>query len=118
VIVEAKYALRPLSIRPEHFLDHVVEALGFEDINFEWDEFNRAFHVTAADKQYAYDVINQKMIEFLMEHKGLCLEVFGANVIVYTGRVFTCDDFLAALNFAGGFLGLLPDYLEEKLRAQ
>ena len=118
VIAQAKYPLKQIFIRPEHFGDRVAGMLGFEDIDFEWDEFNRAFYVKAADKEFAYDVINQKMMEFLMDNRGWTIQIAGMDMIVYTGSVFSPDDFLAAANFARTFLGLLPDYLADKLNGQ
>lgn len=119
VVVKAKYPLKPLSIRPEGLFDRVAGALGFEDIDFEWDAFNRAFYVKAADKQFAYDVINQKTMEFLMETRGWHMDVFADNVLVHKGEsTFAIEDYTNALEFVRVFLGLLPGYLEEKLRSQ
>lgn len=118
VIVQAPYPLKPISIRPEGFMDRVAGALGFDDIDFEWNEFNRAFYVKAADKQFAYDVIHQKMMEFLMENRGWCQEIFADQMIVSDDSDFAPEKFLGALQFARTFLGLLPDYLADKLRAQ
>lgn len=118
VIAQAKYPLKQIFIRPEHFGDRVAGMLGFEDIDFEWDEFNRAFYVKAADKEFAYDVINQKMMEFLMDNRGWTIHIAGMDMIVYTGSVFSPDDFLAAANFTRAFLELLPDYLADKLNGR
>jgi hypothetical protein len=118
VIAQAKYPLKQLFIRPEHFGDRVAGMLGFEDIDFEWDEFNRAFYVKAADKEFAYDAINQKMMEFLMDNKGWTTQIAGMDMIVYTGGVFSPEEFQSAIEFARVFLGLLPDYLADKLSGE
>lgn len=118
VIAEAKYALKPIIIRPEHFGDRLAGMLGFEDIDFEWEEFNRAFYVKAEDKQFAYDVINQKMMEYLMDNRGWTVQIQGTDMIVYNGTVFGPEEFASAANFARVFLALLPDYLQDKLNSQ
>jgi hypothetical protein len=118
VVAKTKYPLKGIFIRPESFGDRIAGVLGFEDIDFEWDEFNRAFYVKAADKEFAYDVINQKTMEFLMDNRGWTVQIAGMDMIVYTGATFSPEEFQAALNFARVFLELLPDYLADKLTGQ
>lgn len=118
VIAQARYPLKDMFIRPEGFGDRLAGMLGFDDIDFEWEEFNRAYYVKASDKAFAYDVINQKMMEYLMDNRGWSVQITGADMIVHTGSIFDADGFLAALNFSRVFLELLPDYLVDKLRGQ
>jgi len=71
-----------LLIRREGFFDKLASFFGFSDVEFESAEFNRAFRVQSSDKKFAYDVVHQRMMEFLMktdpptidmEHSHLCL---------------------------------------------
>lgn len=55
-----------LDIRREGLLDRVAGVLGFQDINFESEEFSRKFFVKCEDRRFAYLVITPKMMEFLL----------------------------------------------------
>jgi hypothetical protein len=43
-----------------------ANALGFADIQFESEQFNRAFRVKADDQRFGYAVIHQQMMEMLL----------------------------------------------------
>ncbi len=117
VMIELQYPIKKILIRPEGFGDRLAGMLGFEDIDFEWEEFNRAFYVKAEDKAAAYDVISQKMMEYLMLNRGWHIEISGRYMIVHNG-VLDPDGFLKAMGFCDGFLKQLPGYLAEKMRSQ
>jgi hypothetical protein len=55
-----------LLIRREGIGDKLIGGIGFDDIDFESEEFSRAFWVKSEDKKYAYDVIHPQMMEFLL----------------------------------------------------
>ena len=55
-----------LLIRREGFFDKIAAAIGFDDIDFESAEFSRKFLVKSPDKRFAYDIIHQRMMEFLL----------------------------------------------------
>src|SRR5204862_1433100 len=55
-----------LLIRPEGFFDKLAAMIGFSDINFESAEFSRRFLVKSSDKKFAYDVIDPRMMDFLL----------------------------------------------------
>lgn len=71
-----------LIIRPEGMFDRVAGFFGYGSISFESADFNRQFYVNGDDKKFAYDVIDPRMMAFLMqtqppgidiEHGRLCL---------------------------------------------
>jgi hypothetical protein len=55
-----------LLIRAEGLMDKLAGALGFDDIDFESEEFSRRFCVKSPDKKFAYDVCDPRMMEFLL----------------------------------------------------
>ncbi len=59
--------LPALRLRREHFGDRLAAAVGFEDIDFESAEFSRRFHVSSSDRRFTYQVIDPRMIEFLLD---------------------------------------------------
>lgn len=66
VVIDTGWSLQPLAIRKEHFFDRIAEFVGWDDIDFESAEFSRAFHVSSPDRKFAYDVIDQAMMEYLL----------------------------------------------------
>jgi len=108
-----------LTVRPENFFDRLAAFVGFDDINFEFEEFNRAFQVKCNDKKFAYDVFHNKMMEFLMEHRNLAMEWFDFRILFYlfpTQHVHSRAgaEYLRAM--AEGFVQRLPEYLVEQQR--
>jgi hypothetical protein len=59
-------ALPSLAIAHESFGDKVGKAFGGQDIEFESDNFNRAYRVTSDDPRFAYSVITPQLIEWLL----------------------------------------------------
>lgn len=116
LIVHTDLALKPLLIRPENFLDKFTEFLGFDDIDFEWDAFSRKFFVKSPDKRWAYDVLHQATMEFLMQQPAFTLQLAGHRAIAYRSRCFGANDFQAACDTVQGVLDRLPIYLVRELK--
>ena len=116
VIVRPGLPLRPLSIRGETFFDKVGAFMGFEDINFESAEFNRQFFVKSPDRHWAFDVLNQQSMEFLLASPRFTLEMDDACVIAYHSKTFTTGDFESALNLIGGLLDRIPQSVLQDLK--
>jgi len=69
-----------LYIRREGFFDKIAAAVGFDDIDFESHEFSRKFYVKSRDKRFAYDVVDARMMEFLLGVGDLNIEMEGADL--------------------------------------
>jgi hypothetical protein len=110
-VLETGLPLKPLVIRPESFFDKVTEFFGFDDIDFESSEFSRKFFVKSPDRRWAFDVIHQATMEFLLAAPRFNLELAGPRVIVYRSSCFDPADFEHALQVASGIIDRLPGYL-------
>jgi len=111
VVLETGLPLKPLSIRPEGFFDRVGEFFGFDDIDFESTEFSRAFHVWSPDRAWAFDVIHQETMEYLLGAPRFSIELLGPRVFVYQASCFSVPEFQSALALAAGVIDRLPRYL-------
>jgi hypothetical protein len=111
VILGSTIALRPLRIRPESVLDRVAEAFGIDDIDFESVEFSRSFHVRAADRRWAYGVLHQRTIEFLLSMPRFSIQLTEKEMIVWRDRRFDPETFDDAIRVAEGVLDRLPGYV-------
>jgi len=116
IVLDTDVAFPGLLIRLESVFDRLAGAIGFDDIDFESDEFSRRFYVKSDDKKFAYDVIHEKMMEFLMADPRWGVQMLLRSVMVYTGSTFTVEEFSAGIEFLREFMGLLPDYLWQTLR--
>jgi hypothetical protein len=114
VILRSAVPLKPLLIRPEGFFDKLAEFVGFDDIDFESAEFSRKFYVKSPDRKWAYDVIHQRAMEFLLARPRFTIQFDRAHVIAYNGSVFGATDFESAVRVSQGILDLFPEYLVQQ----
>jgi hypothetical protein len=111
VILDSHVPLKPLLIRPEGFFDKVTEFFGLDDIDFESAEFSRKFFVKSPDRKWAYDVIHQQTMEFLLAGPRFSLQFDWGHVIAYRGSRLKPEEFGAAADVVAGVLERLPEYL-------
>ena len=114
VIIRSPFPLKPLRVRREGLFDKVGAFFGFDDIDFESAEFSRMFHVKAADKRWAYDVIHQRMMEYLMTKPDVPVQFDDEHIIVWDDCTFRPQQFEAAANHVRKIIDLIPDYVIEQ----
>jgi hypothetical protein len=114
-IVETPLHLKPLSIREENFFDKVGEFVGFDDIDFELAEFSRAFHVKSGDRKWAFDVLHQESMEFLLASPRYLIEFQGNCVMARRRSTFKPEDFDPAFQVSTGLLAKLPKSVLQEL---
>lgn len=118
LVVTVDVPLKLLAIRPETVFDKVGQLLGFSDIEFESDRFNREFHVRAPDRRWAFDVLHQETMEFLLAAPRFSVQLSGAHVIAYRSRLFQPIDFEQAIDVATGIIDRLPAYLHHEWKQE
>src|SRR5262249_48738682 len=67
--VQTEKRFPALSVSPEGMFGRMIGKLTNSDIQFEWEDFNRAFTVKSPDRKFASDVITQQMMELLMRDR-------------------------------------------------
>ena len=82
VLVDLEKEFPELIIGPEGggLFKRIAEAFGGGDIDFESYEFSEQFDVRSKDKKFAYDFCNAQMMEYLLENRGISLEVDKASL--------------------------------------
>ena len=113
IILESDVPLKPLFIRREGLGDRMATFLGFEDINFESAEFSREFYVKSPDRKWAYDVLHQRAMEFLLAMPRFTIQFDEQRVMVYRDSTFATGDFENAAKVAQGLLDGLPSYVQQ-----
>jgi hypothetical protein len=115
VVLECGLPLKPLFLRPESMFDRLGEMFGLDDIDFESTDFSRAFHVKATDKRWAFDVIHQGTMEFLLQAPRYHVELQGPWLMAWRTSRMKPVDFQGALFVLDGILDRLPRYLVQDL---
>jgi hypothetical protein len=107
-----------VTLRREGWGDRLAAAVGFEDIDFESEEFSRRFHVSGEDRRFAYNLFDPRMIEFLLEVEPPNLALRGDHVLVTpaSGLVkWEPAQFAEAVGWTERFLARWPEFLAKDL---
>ncbi len=117
-ILATDFSTVPLQIRREYFFDKVGEFLGAGDIDFESVEFSKKFHVKSSDRKWAYDIIHNQMMEYLLKAPDFSIEFgFGEIVISQTGRC-TPEQYEKQVAMAMDLYDLIPDYVVKQMKGE
>jgi len=105
-----------LLIRPEGMLDKLAGVFGFDDIDFESEEFSRRFHVQSSDRRFAYDVIHPRMMEFLLDVEAPIIDIENGRCCLSNGSArWKPEGFHHSIRFLQRFFDLWPDHLTAEL---
>ncbi len=116
LIVHPPWDTPPLLIRPEGVFDKIAGAFGFDDIDFESEEFSRRFYVKSTDRRFAYDVLHPRMMEFLLAAQPPMLDIENGALCVSDGsRRWDPHGFRDRLAFVAKFCELWPRHLVKDL---
>lgn len=113
------YFPHELKIRPEGFFDKLTAMVGFDDIDFESNEFSKRFHVKASDKKFAYDIIHQRMMEVLLNHRSTRCEMEQNTIALFSGGArWKPEQLDAQLTLIREIEDHLPEYLLRDLKTR
>jgi len=112
VLVPAPVVCPNTTIGPEGLMSKLGHLLGFHDIDFESEDFNRAMKVKSADPKFANYLIDARMMQWLLETKGWQFELNGTDILTYCRRVRPLEmpNVIAA---AEGFRAHIPEVVED-----
>ena len=110
-ILHLAAAFPELVIGPEGIFSKIAQAVGYDDIDFESHEFSSKFCVRSADKKFAYDVCNARMIEYLLSNRDFSTEI-ESNVLAISFNCRLAPELIESnLNRLVQVRSLMPDYL-------
>jgi hypothetical protein len=98
-------------IRPEGFLDSIASLAGFDDINFESEAFSRRYHVSGADRQRIYDLVDARMMEYFLSLPAVHWQL-GPGVVMHArnGR-YSPQEIEQRMGMIEGFLSRVPSHV-------
>jgi hypothetical protein len=105
-----------LLIRREGLFDKIASAFGKNDIDFESAEFSRKYFVKCDNRKFAYDIINPRMIEFLLESKPGAVDIEQSQICLSNGMSkWPFERFEGSLGWTLKFLEHWPDFVVKDL---
>lgn len=108
-----------LLIRPEHFMDKIGSAIGFDDIDFESSEFSKRFFVKSDDKRLTYAIVTPAMMEFLLASGKPTVDIEGGACLSLRGtRRWKADEFVDSLTWLDRFFELWPEHVIAELETR
>ncbi|MGH2683837.1 MAG: hypothetical protein ACRDJP_00030 [Actinomycetota bacterium] len=85
--IEVAAAFPHLEIAREGFFTRMADHMGMEDIEFESPEFNRRYNVKAKERRFAYELLDARMLEWLVGFdQGYAFEILGNRILAYGRR--------------------------------
>lgn len=104
-------------LRPEGFFDKVASLAGFDDINFESEEFSRRYHVTGANRRFAYDLVHPQMMEYLMSLPAMHWQLAPGVVMITRSGVYDARELPHLTAAIDGLLSRVPPFVKRELGA-
>jgi len=105
--------LPTLELTPEGIGARISKALGGQDIQFESDDFNRAWRVQARDLKFAHDVVHPRLMERLLrpDARGVPLRIEGMDVLTWTSGATRLEAIGPRLSLLGAVVDAVPRYV-------
>jgi len=101
-----------LRLRQENVLDRMASWVGWDDLDFESDEFSRRYHVACDDRRFAYDIFHARLIEYLLEcRQSPDMEMNGLFLIVYDSGSGEVANFERLRTIGRTVVAMIPDYV-------
>ncbi len=107
VVVDVALGLPPVSLQREGFFTRLADHVGLRDIDFESEAFNRAWNVKADDREFAFKLVDARMMHFLMATEGFGYEVCGPWLLIFSKRLKPTE-LIPLLGTAKGFHDQIP----------
>jgi hypothetical protein len=116
LIMHLPWRTPDLLVRREGIFDRIAGVFGLADINFESEEFSRRFHVRSPDRKFAYDVIDPRMMEFLLASNPPVIDIERGQCCIVDGtRRWKVGEFRARLDWIREFFERWPKHLTRML---
>ena len=86
-----------------------------DDIEFESTAFSSRFVVKSRDSGFVHDLLDQRLMTFMLETDPPSIEIEGDRICIFGSRPWGNSEFRARLDWMGRFLERWPPHLMERL---
>jgi hypothetical protein len=116
IALEVGVRLPELSVTPEGFFGRLIGRLTNNDIEFESEQFNRAFTVHCEDRKFATDVIHPRMMEYLLTVPDLAWSFRDSALVTVSPGDHSVPLLEQTLGQVDGILDLVPEFVWKEVR--
>ena len=102
-------------LRPENLFDKVASMAGFDDINFESESFSRRFHVSGADRRFAYDLVHPQMMEYLLSLPAMHWQLAPGVVMITRRGNYDARELPHVTAAIDGLLARVPEFVRREV---
>jgi hypothetical protein len=107
-VTEIAAACSPLTIDRENLLTRLADHMGMHDIEFELEAFNKAFNVKSHDRKFANDMIDARMMQWLIDVDGAFEFELSAKWVMAYSKKRAPSELVPLLGTAQQFLEHVP----------
>jgi hypothetical protein len=111
LIVELGGSFPQLFLRQEGLFDRIAGFVGFDDIDFESEEFSKRYFCKSEDRQFAYAVIHPQMMEWMLTRRFEGELRQGLLVMDISSAGHTAQSCQDAWANAAGFVNRIPPFV-------
>jgi hypothetical protein len=112
VVLQMPGALPHLQVTHEGiFGGAVANALGFRDLQFEIEQFNRAFRVKADDERYGHAVVTPRMMELLLARGEIGWRIEGNSLVGWDKGAHNPAEVMSRLALLQQVMEQIPPYV-------
>ena len=101
-----------LHLRTETVFDHLAAWVGYDDLDFESEEFSRRYHVKSTDRKFAYDIFHAQLIDYLLRCGTVPDIEMRGPVMVLSERQGPVENFRRFLAIGSTIVRSIPDYVQ------
>jgi hypothetical protein len=103
--------LPAMQVRPENMFDRLAAMAGFDDINFESEQFSRRYHVSSNNRRACYEVIHPQMMEYLLAMPDANWQLSGREIALIRNGFYPVDEIEPTMRMIEGFVARIPQHV-------
>lgn len=105
--------LPTLELTPEGLGTRLAKVFGGQDIQFESEEFNRAWRVESRDPKFAHDVVHPRLMERLLraDARGVSLRISGTDILTWAQGSTVTERIAGRLGVMTAVIDSVPRYV-------
>lgn len=107
-------AVPDLTVSRENILTSLVRMVGFHDIEFENEEFNKKFKIKGQDRKFAYDVVNPRMMQWLLDTPGPAWCIERADLLCWQQGSASPEEHQSNLSYLAAIRAQIPGFVWDR----
>jgi hypothetical protein len=113
VAVQLPAYLATLELTAEGVGAKLAKAFGGQDIQFESEDFNRAWRVEARDMKFAHDVVHPRLMERLLraDARGMSIRIEGSDILCWMSGTQNLNAIAGRLQVLCAVIDAVPRYV-------